>query len=103
MSFWPHRARRTSPSQPLQSPVSTKYSLHSGAAEVFGDYGVGPSHTLLTGGSARSNCGLSVFHFLAIRTRLDLSPTPELIADTARLATLEGLDGHAQAVLARTF
>lgn len=31
----------------------------SGAAEVLGDYGAGPNHTLPTGGTARSYGGLS--------------------------------------------
>ena len=38
------------------------------AAEVLGDYGIGPNHTLPTGGTARYAGGLSVFSFLRIRT-----------------------------------
>lgn len=75
--------------------------IGAGSAEVFGDYGVGPNHTLPTGGSARSTGGLSVFHFVAIRTWLDIAPTPQLVADTGRLADLEGLAGHAAAARCR--
>jgi len=70
------------------------------SAEVFGDYGVGPNHTLPTGGVARFKGGLSVFDFLRIRTWLRLDEGPEVIAvarDAAALARLEGLEGHARA------
>ena len=40
------------------------------SAEVFGDYGVGPNHTLPTGGAARHAAGLSVFNFIRLRTWL---------------------------------
>ena len=42
--------------------------IGAGAAEVLGDYGAGPNHTLPTGGTARSTGGLSVFTFLRVRT-----------------------------------
>ncbi len=65
------------------------------SAEVFGDYGVGPNHTLPTAGTARFTAGLNVFTFLRIRTWLRLdSPPQSLIDDTARLAEIEGLIGH---------
>ncbi len=76
--------------------------IGSRSAEVFGDYGVGPNHTLPTGGSARAFGGLSVFSFLRIRTWLELDEAdPDLIEDTARLARLEGLEAHARAAEAR--
>lgn len=66
------------------------------SAEVFGDYGAGPNHTLPTGGAARSYAGLSVFHFLRIRTWLELD-RPELVAaDAAALGRMEGLEAHAR-------
>lgn len=76
--------------------------IGDGCAEVFGDYGAGPNHTLPTGGTARSYAGLSVFTFLRMQTwmRLD-SLDPSLIADTARLARMEGLDAHARSALLR--
>jgi phosphoribosyl-ATP pyrophosphohydrolase/phosphoribosyl-AMP cyclohydrolase/histidinol dehydrogenase len=68
------------------------------AAEVLGDYGVGPNHVLPTGGTARHSGGLSVFDFLRIRTWLELDALPgDLIDDCARLARHEGLEAHARA------
>lgn len=78
--------------------------IGSSAAEVFGDYGIGPNHTLPTGGTARSFAGLSVFTFLKARTFLrsgDSSPSPALVADVARFARIEGLEAHARAAEAR--
>jgi phosphoribosyl-ATP pyrophosphohydrolase/phosphoribosyl-AMP cyclohydrolase/histidinol dehydrogenase len=75
------------------------------SAEVFGDYGVGPNHTLPTAGTARYAGGLSVFNFLRIRTFLELDESAtgalaqqqhDLVADSAALARLEGLEGHAR-------
>ena len=70
------------------------------SAEVFGDYGIGPNHTLPTGGVARFKGGLSVFDFLRIRTWLRMSDGPDAAAaarDAAALARLEGLEAHARA------
>ncbi len=73
------------------------------SAEVFGDYGVGPNHTLPTSGNARFTAGLNVFTFLRIRTWLKLDSAPaDLVADTARLAEIEGLIGHQQSALRRS-
>ena len=55
--------------------VCTQYGalfIGSGAAEVLGDYGVGPNHTLPTGGTARSFGGLSVHTFLRARTWIEI-------------------------------
>jgi len=72
-------------------------------AEVLGDYGAGPNHVLPTGGAARYSGGLSVFRFLRIRTVLQLEDgDPELLADAAALADLEGLPGHAAAARRRS-
>ena len=72
------------------------------SAEVFGDYGVGPNHTLPTAGTARFTAGLNVFTFLRIRTWLKLDSAPQsLIDDTARLAEMEGLIGHQRSGLKR--
>jgi phosphoribosyl-ATP pyrophosphohydrolase/phosphoribosyl-AMP cyclohydrolase/histidinol dehydrogenase len=71
--------------------------LGNTSAEAFGDYGVGPNHTLPTSGRARSSGGLSVFDFLRIRTWLKLdSPDEHLVHDTAILARSEGLEAHAR-------
>ena len=68
-----------------------------GSAEVFGDYGVGPNHVLPTGGSARFAGGLSVLTFLRAATWMRLDSPAAHIDDTAALARLEGLEGHARA------
>ena len=70
------------------------------SAEVFGDYGVGPNHTLPTGGVARFKGGLSVLDFLRIRTWLKLESgeaADAMARDAAALARLEGLEAHARA------
>jgi len=70
------------------------------SAEVFGDYGIGPNHTLPTGGVARFKGGLSVLDFLRVRTWLKMEPTTdavEMVKDAAALARLEGLEAHARA------
>jgi len=58
--------------------------IGSGSAEVFGDYGFGPNHTLPTGGTARFQGGLSDHPDAAAQA----------MADAAALARLEGLAGH---------
>lgn len=76
----------------------------AGTAEVVGDYGAGPNHTLPTGGTARFQAGLSVMHFLRLRTYLridDPGNAAGLLADTERLAGVEGLAGHAASARAR--
>ena len=73
------------------------------SAEVFGDYGLGPNHTLPTGGTARFQAGLSVMHFLRLRTwmRLDGEVDRGIVRDTERLARMEGLEAHSRAAAAR--
>jgi histidinol dehydrogenase len=70
------------------------------AAEVLGDYGAGPNHTLPTGGTGRYTGGLSVFNFLRIRTWMRIDEegeSQEMVEDSVRMARLEGLEGHARA------
>jgi len=67
---------------------------------VLGDYGIGPNHTLPTGGTARYTGGLSVFSFLRIRTWMridDPVASQPAVRDAVHLARLEGLEGHARA------
>jgi phosphoribosyl-ATP pyrophosphohydrolase/phosphoribosyl-AMP cyclohydrolase/histidinol dehydrogenase len=73
--------------------------IGAASAEVLGDYGAGPNHTLPTGGVARFKGGLSVLDFLRVRTwlRVDGGGDPELARDAAALARLEGLEAHARA------
>lgn len=71
-----------------------------GAAEVLGDYGAGPNHTLPTGGTGRYTGGLSVFDFLRIRTwmRVDDDAKAQcMVEDSIVMARCEGLEGHARA------
>ena len=78
--------------------------IGEGAAEVFGDYGVGPNHVLPTSGTARYTGGLSVFNFIRVRTWLELSSpdgAEELLEDTVALAEAEGLSAHAASAAAR--
>lgn len=75
------------------------------AAEVLGDYGAGPNHTLPTGGTGRYTGGLSVFNFLRIRTwmRVDKPEmSQDMVDDTILMARLEGLEGHARAAETRS-
>ena len=70
------------------------------SAEVLGDYGLGPNHTLPTGGTARFASGLSVFSFLRRPTWIRVQSGPGLDAaarDAAALAGMEGLAAHARA------
>jgi histidinol dehydrogenase len=68
-----------------------------------GDYYAGPSHTLPTGTTARFTSGVSVYTFLkrsgTVAYRNGMSE--RTIADIARLAEAEGLDGHAASVRVR--
>lgn len=73
------------------------------AAEVFGDYGAGPNHTLPTGGAARRKGGLSVFDFVKVITTLEGGDglTAEQVDDAVWFARAEGLEAHARAALRR--
>lgn len=78
------------------------------SAEVLGDYGCGPNHTLPTAGTARYSGGLSVFNFLRIRTWLNMkesemqgAPAQAMVQDAVDLAELEGLQGHARSARKR--
>jgi phosphoribosyl-ATP pyrophosphohydrolase/phosphoribosyl-AMP cyclohydrolase/histidinol dehydrogenase len=75
------------------------------AAEVLGDYGAGPNHTLPTGGTGRYTGGLSVFNFLRIRTWMrvdDPEASQSMVDDSIIMARLEGLEGHARAAETRS-
>jgi phosphoribosyl-ATP pyrophosphohydrolase/phosphoribosyl-AMP cyclohydrolase/histidinol dehydrogenase len=93
--------------QSLLSERFTNYGclfVGEGSAEVIGDYGAGPNHTLPTSGAARSFGGLSVFSFLRIRTRLAIDNEQKaaiLYRDAAQMAEMEGLFGHAAAARCR--
>jgi len=67
------------------------------SAEAFADYGIGPNHVLPTGGGARFQSGLSVMTFLKSPTWIRLTKPQEVLADSAALARIEGLEAHARA------
>ncbi len=78
--------------------------IGAASAEVLGDYGAGPNHTLPTGGTSRFQAGLSVFHFLRLRSWLRIDEQEQargLAADASALAEIEGLPGHAASARAR--
>ena len=78
--------------------------IGSQSAEVFGDYGAGPNHTLPTGGMARSQSGLSVLNFLRFPTWLrinDRDAASSIHDDAESLARLEGLEAHARSASTR--
>mmetsp|Transcript_8076 Transcript_8076/g.9268 ORF Transcript_8076/g.9268 Transcript_8076/m.9268 type:complete len:431 (+) Transcript_8076:208-1500(+) len=98
-----HLEVMTANSQDVADKISNYGGLFIGerSAEVFGDYGAGPNHVLPTSGSARHTGGLSVFMFLRVRTWMRIDEKNEesdmLVRDSAQLARLEGLEGHARA------
>jgi len=71
--------------------------------ESIGDYAAGPNHVLPTGGAARFASPLGVYDFVK-RTSIievDRSGFERLAPTVIELATAEGLDAHALAVLRR--
>ena len=78
--------------------------IGANAAEVLGDYGIGPNHTLPTGGTSRFQAGLSVMHFLRLRTWIridDTNSNKTVLEDTMRIARMEGLIGHERSAALR--
>ncbi len=77
--------------------------LGSSTPVVAGDYLVGPSHTLPTGGTAKFSSPLSVKTFLKHSSLIRLSQKgiKELSSHIKVLAELEGLEAHALAVKVR--
>ncbi len=73
------------------------------ATEALGDYAAGPSHVLPTGGTARFFSPLSVETFLKRTSLVACSRRgfARLAAAAVRLAEVEGLEAHAEAVRVR--
>jgi histidinol dehydrogenase len=71
--------------------------------EPIGDYVAGPNHVLPTGGSARFASPLGVYDFVKRTSiiELDRSGLTRLAPTVTELATAEGLEAHALAVLLR--
>ncbi len=70
------------------------------STEPFGDYIAGPNHVLPTGGTARFSSPLGVYDFLK-RTNIIEASSQAMTAlgpHIVQLATMEGLEAHAQAV-----
>jgi histidinol dehydrogenase len=73
------------------------------SAQPLGDYISGPNHTLPTSGLARVRGGLSVLDFVKLITVQEYSEAgvQKLGPAAIRLASAEGLMGHAEAIRAR--
>ncbi|HYM78622.1 MAG TPA: histidinol dehydrogenase [Candidatus Dormibacteraeota bacterium] len=71
--------------------------------QAAGDYASGPNHVLPTSGQARFRGGLSVMDFVKLITVQELSRDGlRIIGKTVeRLATIEGLEAHAESVRVR--
>ncbi len=71
--------------------------------EPVGDYVAGPNHVLPTAGTARFSSALSVDHFVkkSSLVRYSRDALKREAKDIIRLAEVEGLDAHAQAVRLR--
>jgi histidinol dehydrogenase len=70
------------------------------SAAPLGDYLAGPNHVLPTGGSARFASPLGAYDFLK-RTSIIIASkaaVEKLGPDVARLARMEGFEGHARAI-----
>jgi histidinol dehydrogenase len=70
---------------------------------AVGDYGIGPSHVLPTGGSARFSSPLSVRDFVRRQSAVRLSRRGlrRVAEDIIRVAEAEGFTAHAQSVATR--
>lgn len=73
------------------------------AAEALGDYVLGPSHVMPTGGTARFSSPLHVGDFLKVTSLFapTVAEAAGLAADAAAIAQAEGLTAHAAAAAAR--
>lgn len=98
-----HLALHVAEPESIQRGLTSYGSVFVGdvTAEAFADYGAGPNHVLPTGGNARFQSGLSVATFLKTPTWMRLDNPEAIREDTALLARLEGLEGHARAAIAR--
>ena len=74
-------------------------------SESFGDYILGPSHVLPTGGSARFNSGLSVMDFMKKISVMQITngnAAKILMQDASIIAKEEMLEAHSLSMLARS-
>lgn len=77
--------------------------LGSWTTESMGDYAAGPNHVLPTGGAARFASPLGVYDFVKRTSIIELDRTgfERLAPVVTELATAEGLEAHALAVVRR--
>ncbi len=77
--------------------------MGSHSPEAVGDYFAGPNHVLPTMGTARFSSALSVQTFCKRSSIIAASPSfvHQHAASIARLARLEGLEGHARSIECR--
>ena len=89
----------------LLSSIRNAGAIFLGAfsSKVAGDYIAGPNHVLPTGGTARFSSPLSVEDFQRRSSVISLSKAKfeELCSAMIELASLEGLEAHAQAARVR--
>lgn len=72
------------------------------SCEVLGDYVVGPSHVMPTGGTARFASSLGVHDFLKVMPVIELPGKSEALVDAAAaIASSEGLMAHARSANVR--
>ena len=73
--------------------------LRGSSPEVIGDYAAGPSHIMPVGGTAAFSSPLNVGDFVKITSIFDIPDreSRNLAEISARLARVEGLEGHARA------
>jgi histidinol dehydrogenase len=84
-------------------PTAGTVFLGEPAAVAYGDYLTGANHVLPTGGLARSFSSLSTSHYLRSFTWQEITAeaAASMSAAVERMAEVEGLPGHAEAVRAR--
>jgi len=84
-------------------PTAGTVFLGQAASVAYGDYITGANHVLPTGGRARSFSSLSTLHFLRMYTWQEITQegAASLSEAVERMASAEGLPGHAEAARAR--
>jgi histidinol dehydrogenase len=91
--------------EPLLSQIVNAGSVFVGnlTPEAAGDYASGTNHTLPTGGYARASGGVSLDSFLKKITFQQITEegVSAIASTVVTMARAEGLEAHAQAMIAR--